>query len=54
MKRQIQRTIYSLDNFKPGEKIALDFFNFKEDLEYYSSLILLTDYVSGYIWDYYL
>ena len=32
----------------------MDFLDFKEDLECYSSLMLLTDRVSGYIWDYYL
>jgi hypothetical protein len=54
MKRQIQRAARRLDDFKPGEKIALDFHDFEEDPEHYSSLMLLTDRVSGYMWDYYL
>ena len=54
MKRQIQRAARRLNDFKPGEKIALDFHDFEEDPDGYSSLMLLIDRVSGYMWDFYL
>jgi hypothetical protein len=43
-----------LDEYKPGEKIALDFHNFEDDPDGYKHLMLLTDRLSGYMWDFYL
>ncbi|EED23215.1 conserved hypothetical protein [Talaromyces stipitatus ATCC 10500] len=51
-KRQISRVPRQHPD-KPGERIALDFHDFEPStLSQYSSVMLVTDRYSGYIWDY--
>ncbi|KAL2137577.1 hypothetical protein VTI28DRAFT_8991 [Corynascus sepedonium] len=52
--RQERRTPRDIQDFHPGEKLALDFHDFKPDKEGYNSLLLIVDRVSGYMWDFYL
>jgi hypothetical protein len=39
---------------KAGTRMAIDFHDCEEDIEGYSSLMLVTDRYSGFIWDFYL
>jgi len=52
-KRQIRRFPREI-NEGPGKRFAIDFHDFEEDEDKYSSLMLLTDRWSGYMWDFYL
>jgi hypothetical protein len=54
MHRQNRRAPRSLADFRPGEKLALDFHDFEPDEEGYDSLLLIVDRVSGWMWDFYL
>jgi hypothetical protein len=54
MHRQNRRAPRSLADFRPGEKLALDFHDFEPDEEGYDSLLLIVDRVSGRMWDFYL
>ena len=42
------------DVLKAGTRLAIDFHDFEDDVEGYSSLMLVTDRYSGFIWDFYL
>ena len=52
-KRQIRRFPREIHE-DPGKRIAIDFHDFEEDDDGFSSLMLLTDRKSGYMWDFYL
>ena len=39
---------------RAGTRLAIDFHDFEEDIEGYSSLMLVTDLYSGFIWNFYL
>ena len=39
---------------KAGTRLAIDFHDLEEDIDGYSSLMLVTDRYSGFIWDFYL
>ncbi|KAL1996476.1 hypothetical protein VTN49DRAFT_8076 [Thermomyces lanuginosus] len=54
MKRQIRRLARDLWDYKPGEKVAVDFHDYPKDAEGFKALCLFTDRVSGFMWDYYL
>jgi hypothetical protein len=54
LSKQIRRTERELFDFGPGEKIALDFHDFEPDDKGYNRLMLLTDRISRYSWDYYM
>jgi hypothetical protein len=54
MHRQEHRAPRDLTDFCPGEKLALDFHDFEPDEAGYSSLLLVVDRVSGYMWDFYM
>ena len=43
-----------MSNFVVGEKLAIDFYNFKRDSDGYANLLLITDRITSYFWDYYL
>jgi hypothetical protein len=51
MKRQIRREPRQRPS-KPGERLAIDFYDFESSTFRYSSTMLVTDRYSGYIWDY--
>lgn len=51
--RQIRRFPRDIQE-QEGERIALDFHDYEEGLEGYSSQMLLYDRISGFIWDFYL
>ena len=53
IKRQIRRQPREILE-GPGERLALDFHDFKEGLGGYTSLMLITDRWSGLTWDFYL
>ena len=42
------------DILKAGTRLAIDFHNFKDNIKGYSSLILVTNCYSSFIWDFYL
>ena len=54
IKRQERRTPRDITQYKPGERVALDFHDFEMDYMGYSTLLLISDRVTGYMWDYYL
>ena len=54
MKRQVRRTQRDITRYKPGECLALDFHDFEIDYMGYSTLLLISDRPTGYMWDYYL
>jgi hypothetical protein len=54
MHRQDRRAPRNLTDFRPGEKLALDFHDFEPDEAGYDSLLLVVDRVSGWMWDFYL
>lgn len=54
MKRQKRRKPRDITQYARGERVALDFHDFEIDYEGYATVLLLTDRVSGYMWDYYL
>ena len=54
MKRQVRRAPRDITQYKPGERVALDFHDFEMDYKGYTTILLITDRASGYMWDYYL
>jgi hypothetical protein len=54
MHRQNRRAPRNLTDFRPGERLALDFHDFEPDEAGYNSLLLVVDRVSGWMWDFYL
>ena len=54
MKRQERRRPRDISRYKPGERITLDFHDFETDEEGYKCLMLISDRLSGYLWDYYI
>ncbi|KAL1976427.1 hypothetical protein VTN31DRAFT_2709 [Thermomyces dupontii] len=54
MERQPRRQPRDLSGYSPDERLAIDFHDFQQDKEGYSSLFLITDRVSRAMWDYYL
>jgi hypothetical protein len=53
MKRQIRRYPKELRE-GAGERLAIDFHDYEEDQEGYSSQMLITCRTTGYMWDFYL
>jgi hypothetical protein len=53
IRRQIHRQPREVGH-KPGERLAIDFHDITPDPEGKSSVMLITDRWSGFIWDYYL
>ena len=53
IKRQMRRKLRTFYE-GPAERLAIDFYDYEEGLGDYSSLMLITDRWSGFIWDYYL
>jgi hypothetical protein len=55
MHRRDHRAPRDLTEFRPGEKLALDFHDFEPDKAGYNSLLLVVvDRISGYLWDFYM
>lgn len=53
IKRQIRREPRERPD-KAGSRLAIDFHDFEEDKDGYTSVMLIYDRFSGYIWDFYL
>jgi hypothetical protein len=53
IKRQIRRSPRRMPD-KPGVRLAIDFHDFEATNLGYSSVMLVTDRYSGFIWDFYL
>ena len=54
MKRQKKRAPRDSSDYRPGEKLAVDFHDFERDPGDYKCSMLVTDRVSGYMWHYHL
>ncbi|KAG7001233.1 hypothetical protein FOFC_03480 [Fusarium oxysporum] len=54
VKRQVRRAPRQQPGQAAGERIAVDFHDYEEGIDGYTSQMLLTCRATGYIWDYYL
>ncbi|KAG6999890.1 Retrovirus-related Pol polyprotein from transposon TNT [Fusarium oxysporum f. sp. conglutinans] len=54
VKRQVRRAPRQQPGQTAGERIAVDFHDYEEGIDGYTSQMLLTCRATGYIWDYYL
>jgi hypothetical protein len=52
--RRQHMAYYSLRSERAGARLAIDFHDFEESIGNYTSVMLVTDRFSGYIWDFYL